>query len=452
MHPSDTPSTDASVVNALEAMSLNKPEAEATVVESHYILDFARLMEKAGQPGQPTLHSDCIICRQTLDISTCVGDMLKEEQADGRRTAAKTWKEFYEKHDLEPTVVLKCGHLIGRECLKTVLQDWNSGKVVALKPFDCFHCRANNTCDGCGLHGLLDASFNPFLPGTKWPCSNPATARYQPYWSFQRLTLTAAETDRGAKRYCKLCARMQIIRKLAACFLTAPQCPACSSSSPCSCSLEKQQQSEPFDRDALVEEWLRRRVTEVSHLLYPSVADIRAPNVAAMREKENGARRANFVAMQLEGVRFDELKKVIFRPQEEGVSAKPTTFRMFCCSKTQRLQRQQQQQQVERGLEMTRSAFQMAARCVQGFRKRSQHLPLAWYRGLEGEDGGDGFRLFGDYLGLPLCHPTTLFIMAMGGKSPAEGMARVNPQVFAGTQDQLEGVINSFVLPWVEKH
>ncbi|KAK8030097.1 hypothetical protein PG993_011388 [Apiospora rasikravindrae] len=478
MHLSHTPSTDPSVVTPVEAMPSNKPEgkAESTVIESQYILDFARHIGKAGQPGEPTLHSECVVCRQTLDISTCVSDMIKEEHAlAGTQLGAKTWREFYEKHELERTVVLKCGHLIGRDCFKAIQVDYDDPKKPnAINPGICFHCRADIGCDGCG-YPLFDATFSPFIPGSQSPGNDPATSRWCPDYSFQNLTLTAAEKDRHVKRYCDTCTRFQIMRKFLECTLACPQCPTCASS-PCSCGPEqkkketkekKQQHSPHLDREALAEEWLRRKVTQLSRLVYPSVADTRSPHLAAQRGRQIFDKRAHFVKAMLAHPKLCELKQVVFRLQEDEEEhstvrgklktlVRSISFPFPKGSKAtgpnpqleQKQQQQQQQQTVVPEPYWAHWAFCLAVQCVEEFQRtnRTLRLPLAWYRGLEGDDD-DGFHILGtresSRRGLPKrwSKATGAFVLTMGGASPAEGFARVNPRLFAGTQEELVEVM-----------
>ncbi|KAK7959406.1 uncharacterized protein PG986_004260 [Apiospora aurea] len=405
--------------------------------------------------------------------------MLQEEHAlAGDQLGAKDWNEFYKKHELEHTTVLACGHLIGRDCYKTILKN-HAGRTKpdVLDPRNCFHCRADLRCAGCPLSALYDESFNPFIPGPTWPRNEPATSRWQPSYSFQELTLTAAETDRRAKRYCDACTSLHIFRKLVECTLACPQCPTCASS-PCSCGPEEQernkdkeqqpqQQLSRPDRDALAEKWLCRKVDQLSRLVYPSTVDIRNPHLAARRGDEIATRRARFVKEMLADPKFRELEQAMFRLQEaekeEEDSSIPTiggkfkalSERVFSLKGKQQQQQPPQppqpQQTIVPGPDWAHWAFCLAVQCVEEYERKSSvlRLPLAWHRGLEGDEEDDqddeSFRRVP--AGKKRRHmlnwdeETLMFVMAMGVDSPEKGLAKVNPRLFAGTQRELVDVM-----------
>ncbi|KAK8062241.1 hypothetical protein PG997_014338 [Apiospora hydei] len=391
--------------------------------------------------------------------------MLKEEHnLAGTQLGAKTWNEFYVKHELERTMVLACGHLIGGDCYQMIEQDYaDKTKPNALDPRSCFHCRADLRCAGCPLAALYDESFNPFIPGPKWPGNDPATSRWHPTYSFQELTLTTAETDRGARRYCSTCTIMRIVRKLVEFTLACPQCPTCASS-PCSCTPEeqkKQQQQLPhLDREALAEEWLRRKIDQLGRLVYPSIADIRNPHLAARRGNEIADRRARFVRkMFADHLKFRELKQTIFRlpqlPQEAEKEGDDGTTAISDKLKTLFIRDSSPRAAIRRSRrpDWAHWAFGLAAECVEEFDRtdRMLRLPLAWFRGLEGDEEDDkddaSFRHLGPGKKRPLRWEwdhrpeTAFFAMVMNVDLPGEGLAKVNPCLFAGTLTELVDVM-----------
>ncbi|KAK8024534.1 hypothetical protein PG993_012600 [Apiospora rasikravindrae] len=371
MYSSETSSTFTTwVANLFKAFSFTKKPALGTelvkaqipapVINSHFILDFAQHLEKAGLEGNPTLHSDCIVCRRTLDISSCVGDLVKAEcDLAGEPTAAKTKKQFYDKHGLERTIVLRCGHLIGEECLRDALEFYQSGDPGAMRPNVCFHCRAKATCDGCDDMLLADDQFHPFVANTAWPLGASDARMHQPWMGFQRVALTAAEKDPEAKRYCRRCTYYQILRKFSDCALTFPACQTFASAEDC-------------------RQWLRQRVHEASRLVCP-VTDVRNRRLAAQKERFLARGRDYIVETCLGGRgRSAKLHGTVFCPCMADIEAlSPKRLRGF-------------KSKQKRRLRDTNVAFEMADGLTGKFMAIADTLPLTWYRGAEEEEGARG--------------------------------------------------------------
>ncbi|KAK7999099.1 hypothetical protein PG991_014774 [Apiospora marii] len=384
-------STQPSWANVKNALVLAKITNGA--IHSRCIIDFAQHLEKAGQDGAPTLHADCVICRRTLDISSCVGEMVETECAlAGNEKSAKTEQEFYEKHGLEGTVVMRCGHLIGRDCLQKAWEAYlaDDGPDAA-RPDRCFQCQAKVTCDGCD-----DV--------------------YQPRQALQRVTLTAAEKDPGARRYCQRCTYYQILRKFSECALTFPPCDKRDPSKHC-------------------QQWLRRRVREVTQLICPVTADVRSPEAAAWYDKFLARGRERVAADCLgAGAMTDCLGPEPLRVRLHGAVFCP------CMANAEKLSSSRARgfrHKQKRRLRDTKGAFDMARLFAEMFLHIGKDMPLAWYRGGEGEEeeisGDGGFRLLPPLSAEDPEQPEhQKFLKIVGGDSLAGALARINPSVVQG--------------------
>ncbi|KAK7912133.1 hypothetical protein PG985_014614 [Apiospora marii] len=415
--------TQTSWANAKNALVLAKIPKGA--IHSRCILDFAQYLEMAGQEGAPTLHADCVVCRRTLDISSCVGEMVETECAlAGNEKAAKTEQEFYEKHGLEGTVVMRCGHLIGRDCLQKAWEAYlaaDDDDSDAVRPDRCFQCQAKATCDGCDDVLLADTKFRPFAESTAWPLDDGewgAAQVYQPRQALQRVTLTAAEKDPGARRYCQRCTYYQILRKFSECALTFPPC-------------------DKRDPSRHCQQWLRRRVREVTQLICPVTADVRSPDAAAWYDKFLARGRERVAADCLgAGAMADCLGPEPFRARLHGAVFCP------CMANAEKLSSSRARgfrHKQKRRLRDTRAAFDMARLFAEMFLQIGKDMPLAWYRG--GEEisgGGDGFRLLPPSSAEDPEQPEQLrhqkFLKIVGGDSLAGALARINPSVVQGPE------------------
>ncbi|KAK8063330.1 hypothetical protein PG996_007982 [Apiospora saccharicola] len=180
-------------------------------VDTNWIQDVVAHIGNAGQPNGSLLNCTCAVCLEsTLDVSACVGDMIRDELASPNPVGSR--REFYEKYKLERTAFLRCGHVFGLECLIR----FAPGQIGV-----CPMCR-DKSCDGCGRRFEV-AMLKDLVP---WPLS---AAQYQPPLAKFRdsVTLTATEIAPGTKRFCADCMQRQFIREWYRLATLFPKCPAC---------------------------------------------------------------------------------------------------------------------------------------------------------------------------------------------------------------------------------
>lgn len=300
--------------------SSNSPYTSLRDVDTHWIQDVVALIGNTGQPHGRLLNCTCAVCLEsTLDISACVGDMIKDELAAADPVDSK--RAFYEKYNLERAAFLPCGHVVGLTCLSK----FERGQIGI-----CPMCR-DKSCDGCKWF------FQPVLVSeiVPWPLS---TAGYRPLPNFiNSVTLTAAEIAPGTKRFCVDCMEGQFIREWFRLHALFPRCipceavrsgsgaqypadhrvwrdanvaekdpearrycqrctyfqilrrfanialnfPACQKEGPSrECVLYQ-----PLDRAAQAQQSLAQRVDKVGRLICPDTADLRDPQLAATYEE-----------------------------------------------------------------------------------------------------------------------------------------------------------------------
>ncbi|KAK8030082.1 hypothetical protein PG993_011373 [Apiospora rasikravindrae] len=284
--------------------SSNSPSAGREVIETCWIHDVAAYIGKAGQSGEPVLSCTCIICQTSiLDISTCVGDMIKEELAAAEPVDSR--ERFYEKYNLEPSIFLRCGHILGETCFEHFME---AGTGL------CPICRVDNCCDGCGEDHTA-AGPEIFVP---WPLN---IADHQPYQHFRsNVPLTKAEIAPGTKLFCEGCITKQTIRQWAKMTLLCPTCPACNASHDGEGSAEEYPEDHRVWRSANVDPWIRRQLRVLSELVLPSRAGLRVGDGEAQESnaQQLAARRAAWVEryMNDEGL-VRPLRRILFRPCEQ---------------------------------------------------------------------------------------------------------------------------------------
>ncbi|KAK8030081.1 hypothetical protein PG993_011372 [Apiospora rasikravindrae] len=275
----------------------------AQVIQADYMRTILDHIETAGLPGQPTLESKCPLCWKALDISTNVGDLIREECSLPPDQIAKSKEEFYSKHFLERTVFLHCGHLFGRDCYEELLaeNDPNAER--------CVLCFKDNKCGGC-TNRLYDASFDPVA----WPLD---PAQFNPYQEFySKVTLTGIERDPDVKRFCERCALWQIRRKFAQMFLMFPRCPGCFLPAPPGIPLPSASPGthDPWRQANVDNCWMHPKIRDISRLIWPSAADIRDPQRATLFEADMVNRRNAVVTTLLADPNIAKLRGAIFKP------------------------------------------------------------------------------------------------------------------------------------------
>ncbi|KAK7999100.1 hypothetical protein PG991_014775 [Apiospora marii] len=333
---------------------------QAEVVEGLYIPSFIQHLERAGQPGYPIIEARCGVCLfNDLDISTKVGDLIRAECSLPSDQQAKTKAEFYEKHSLERTVVLPCGHLTGRDCREAQAEHPDMSARM------CNYCKTDTKCAGCPRI-LAEGTFDP----VPWPLD---PAKFQPYREFQaKVGLTPKENDPDVPRFCHRCAEWQVRRKFAEIYLTFPSCHAgnCYPPAPGGQILPvppMENANHEMWRQRNVDPWLRRKVAEVALLVYPLAKGVREPALRAALEAEFLEERQKLAAYVLEQEFVRDAAQGAFRPCRQ-LDAANLPGRADLVLRAENMQR----------------GFVMAELYAEEFGKRIQmRMPVAWYRGLE---------------------------------------------------------------------
>lgn len=328
--------------------SSNNPYTTPRDVNTSWIHDVVAHLKNAGQPSGPLLNCTCVVCLEsTLDISACVGDMIKDELAAAE--PVDSIEKFYEKYKLEPTAFLRCGHIVGASCLAK----FEIGQMGV-----CPVCR-DQSCDGC------DWQFHPILVKdmVPWPLS---TADYRPVQKFlSSVTLTTAEIAAGTKRFCTNCMVGQYLREWFRLTKLFPGCPACDAARRGGAGADY-----PADhgawRRANVDRWIRQQLGRVAEVVYPSAADLRDPAARGAEEAAVATRRRAFVARFLFNQDLvDPLRRVLYLPCEQVGE--------------------------EEAAPLSHAEMQRIARSCRraGQDRRAQYFDsgVAWFRGVD-----DGFR------------------------------------------------------------
>ncbi|KAK7993379.1 biotin lipoate a b protein ligase protein [Apiospora arundinis] len=291
------------------------------VITSNFITPVAQNIEKAGQPNEPIIKIPCPICwYRDLDVSTRTLSAIRAEYEIAQTTpdAAATSKEkFYDKYDLERTVILNCGHLVGRECYEIALDqpDFQSRY--------CSSCRQDNLCTGCPDYVLYDHAFDPVA----WPL-DPAS--YNPHRKFMsEVGLTAPE--RGDDES----------------LLPPPPEPAAP-------------HLHQAWRQLWVDEWLRRKMEEISNCVLPPSSDIRDPQIAAAYDAQANMQRMAVRGSLLSEPTLAAVRRLAFRPCRGDGAQAP----------------------VPLSAQETVAAFMLAEQYVQAFYKTGHaKRPVLWFRG-----------------------------------------------------------------------
>ncbi|KAK6859186.1 hypothetical protein PG995_005039 [Apiospora arundinis] len=229
-----------------------------------------------------------------LDISTKVWDFIRQELASDDRVDTK--EEFYTKYDLEHTVFLRCGHVMGKACYDEYRNYMQGREGVNLCPI----CRIDNSCDGCHMnHEVIQ--FEEDVPLVEWPLN---LARHDPWSTFRsRVLLTTAEITPGTRRYCYICIKIQLWSlwgELAFCFPYLAWRNATA---------------------ANVDYWNRRQLARLADLVFPNTADIRFGASATLGRDPNLAiRRAEWVNQIMSERRFvDPMRRLVYRPCQQSI-------------------------------------------------------------------------------------------------------------------------------------
>ncbi|KAK6836806.1 hypothetical protein PG987_007301 [Apiospora arundinis] len=296
------------------ALVNNTTDGAPSIIETNWILDVVRHLEKAGQPGQPMLECECVLCKfAILDISTKVWDFIRQELASDDRVDTK--EEFYTKYDLEHTVFLRCGHVMGKACYDGYRNYMQGREGESLCPI----CRIDNSCDGCHMnHEVIQ--FEEDVPLVEWPLN---LARHDPWSTFRsRVLLTTAEITPGTRRYCYVCIKIQLWSlwgELAFCF---PTCPACEGdAAPGTDGYPAVHSAWRNATAANVDYWIRRQLARLADLVFPDTADIRFGASATLGRDPNLAiRRAEWVNQIMSERRFvDPMRRLVYRPCQQSV-------------------------------------------------------------------------------------------------------------------------------------
>ncbi|KAK6836807.1 hypothetical protein PG987_007302 [Apiospora arundinis] len=330
------------------------------VITSNFITPVAQNIEKAGQPNEPIIKIPCPICwYRDLDVSTRTLSAIRAEYEIAQTTpdaAASSKEKFYDKYDLERTVILNCGHLVGRECYEIALDqpDFQSRY--------CSSCRQDNLCTGCPDYVLYDHAFDPVT----WPL-DPAS--YNPHRNFMsEVGLTAPERGDDEVRFCHNCAAWHIRRKFAEMFLTLPRCylDGCWPPAPDDQSLlpPPPEPTAPHLHQAWrqqwVDEWLRRKMEEISNCVLPLSSDIRDPQIAAAYDAQATMQRTAVRGSLLSEPTFAAVRRLAFRPCRGDGAQAP----------------------VPLSARETAVAFALAEQYVQAFYKTGHaKRPVLWFRG-----------------------------------------------------------------------
>ncbi|KAK7995506.1 hypothetical protein PG990_014279 [Apiospora arundinis] len=278
--------------------------------------DIAHHLVDAGQCGHPSIVAKCPECRLTLDISTCVRDMLQWEcDNPGRRESCRATEHFYEKYRLEATLVLKCGHLVGKRCFHKRLEKMmEKDRIEIEREGLCYSCRENLFCDGCSSSLLSDPSYDPLTVirdqlgkrRDNFPMDLSATLKkhYAHRENVKKLTLTSAEQDPDAKRYCDRCFNMHNLSLMADIWLVRPN---------------KEHEDIRFFRRGL-----HSTAEEASQTIYTSTAGVRDRTRAPYFDYEVETKRRNFVEALMSSQAFGQMydKALGYRPFHEGEEAR----------------------------------------------------------------------------------------------------------------------------------
>ncbi|KAK8062242.1 hypothetical protein PG997_014339 [Apiospora hydei] len=364
-------------------------------IGTNFILPVVEHLEKAGQPGAPILEIACGICLwRTLDISTKVGGLIEAECRLRPEDAAQSKDDFYEKHQLEYTIFLKCGHLVGATCWEAQMErpDFSTQQ--------CNFCKTSLLCDGCPSRILMDDRFDP----VQWPL-DPAS--YRPYEEFQtRVGLTVVEVDPDALRFCGPCARYQVRRKFAELLLTFPRCHA--------------DECFPRPRTAASSSCRRCRRRACPTSSGARRTDVRDPQIRAELEAEFGAtRRTVQQSLSMFAPRVRAAGQLAFRPcRDPGNGSNGGAGTRLVTA-----------QQVSEALAMAEAHLR------QFYDNVIDRLPAVWYRG-----GGVPFQRHPpEYqVEVPDVSESTrravrYLLMTVGADSVEEAQALIHPSVIAGS-------------------
>ncbi|KAK7964330.1 hypothetical protein PG996_007981 [Apiospora saccharicola] len=330
---------------------------QAEVIEGNYIGPIIRNLERASQQGQLyRIDVQCGVCLRDLDMSTKVGGLIQAECLLPPGQAAETKEKFYEKHNLERTVILPCGHMTGVECrIEQAAHPDMSARM-------CNYCKKDTKCAGCPML-IADGAFDP----VQWPLD---PAKYQPYQQFMaKVGLTPNEKDSLIPRFCQRCAEWQLRRKVAEIFLTFPRCTAGNCFPPAPGGQDPppvpmQTANHEMWRERNVQRWLGQKVAEIAQLVYPHTGDIRDPQLRAQLEAEFSRERHNLVAYILDQEHVQAAARAAFRPCRQAGVPDPQGFVLTAGT--------------------IKLGFAMSETCAETFGKgASLRMPVAWFRGLE---------------------------------------------------------------------
>ncbi|KAK8112598.1 hypothetical protein PG984_013124 [Apiospora sp. TS-2023a] len=369
-------------------------------IDTNWIQDVVAHIGNAGQPNGSLLNCTCAVCLEsTLDISACVGDMIRDELASANLVGSR--REFYEKYKLERTAFLRCGHVFGLECLIRFEPD-----QIGVCPM----CRYKS-CDGCKrrFEAVLLKDLVP------WPLS---TAQYQPplpkFWD--SVPLTATEIAPGTKRFCADCMQKQCIREWYRLATLFPKCPACDADrngGEGGGAAVQYPANHRAWRDANVDAWIHQQLSRVAEALYPSSVDIRDPNRRHLDDPiVNTQRRAFVTRFMADPDLVGPLRRALFLPceqeEEEPAPLSPAELESIDRSETRAY--------AEGTSQYMRSG-------------------LTWFRGID-----DQFRAPpADAAPRDPSFPRQMLAEIVGVDTFEEALSHVNPMVLPSYLDSLRG-------------